>query len=83
MSKKEHEEMVKNLPTHEWTNEQQLEYQLRFQEESHKKQLERKSLENVELYTDNVLLKRQIKTLQTQVEKGKDLISKLQKQIKK
>ena len=42
-----------------------------------------KSLENVELYTDNVLLKRQIKTLQTQVEKGKELISKLQKQIKK
>jgi hypothetical protein len=83
MSKKEHEEMVKNLPTHDWTNEQQLEYQLEIQKKFHQKELERKSLENVELYTDNVLLKRQIKTLQTQVEKGKELISKLQKQIKK
>ena len=67
----------------EWTNEQQLEHQLQSQKEFHKKSLERKSLENVELYTDNVLLKRQIKTLQTQVEKGKELISKLQKQLKK
>ena len=67
----------------EWTNEQQLEYQLEIQKEFHKKSLERKSLENVELYTDNVLLKRKVETLQTQVEKGKELISKLQKQIKK
>lgn len=87
----------------EWTNEQQLEYQLEIQKEFHKKSLERKSLENVELYTDNVLLKREIEelkkpnhykmgndllmrdieVLKTQVQKGKELISKLQKQLKK
>jgi hypothetical protein len=48
----------------EWTNEQQLEYQLEIQKEFHKKSLERKSIENVELYTDNVLLKRQIRELE-------------------
>lgn len=75
MSKKEHEEMVKNLPTHEWTNEKQLEYQLQFQKETHQKQLERKSLENVELYTDNVLLKRKVETLETQLESFRKLQS--------
>ena len=44
----------------EWTNEDQLEHQLRFQEESHKKALERMAVKNAELYTDNVLLKREL-----------------------
>jgi hypothetical protein len=47
----------------EWTNEDQLEHQLRFQEESHKKALERMAVKNAELYTDNVLLKREIEEL--------------------
>ena len=47
----------------EWTNEDQLEHQLRFQEESHKKALERMAVKNAELYTDNVLLKREIQEL--------------------
>jgi hypothetical protein len=47
----------------EWTNEDQLEHQLRFQEKSHKKALERMAVKNAELYTDNVLLKREIQEL--------------------
>jgi hypothetical protein len=86
----------------EWTNEDQLEHQLRFQEESHKKALERMAVKNAELYTDNVLLKREIEelkkpnhyemanellmrdieVLKTKVKKGKDLISKLQSELK-
>ena len=71
MTKTEHDEMVKNLPTHEWTNEQQLEYQLRFQEESHKKKLERMSIENSDLYVETVLLKRQIRSLQSELDEIK------------
>jgi hypothetical protein len=59
----------------EWTNEKQLEHQLRFQEESHKKALERMAVKNAELYTDNVLLKRQIKDLESQLEKYRKLQS--------
>jgi hypothetical protein len=55
----------------EWTNEKQLEYQLRFQEESHKKQLERKSIENSDLYVETVLLKRQIRSLQSELDELK------------
>jgi chromosome segregation ATPase len=65
--------------TDEWTNEKQLEWQLRRSEESAIKQLQRMAEEKAELYTDNVLLKRDIEVLKTQLKKGKDLISKLQK----
>jgi uncharacterized small protein (DUF1192 family) len=58
----------------EWTNEDQLEHQLRFQEESHKKALERMAVKNAELYTDNVLLKKEIETLQTQLKKGMTIL---------
>jgi hypothetical protein len=54
----------------ECTNEDQLEHQLRFQEESHKKALERMAIKNAELYTDNVLLKRELeeyRNLQSEV----------------
>jgi hypothetical protein len=71
MSKKEHEEMVKNLPTHEWTNEQQLEYQLEIQKEFHKKSLERISIENSDLYVETVLLKRKIRSLQSELDEIK------------
>jgi vancomycin resistance protein YoaR len=65
-------EQVKGF--NEWTNEDQLEHQLRFQEESHKKALERMAVKNAELYTDNVLLKREIETLQTQLKKGMSIL---------
>jgi len=71
MSKKEHDEMVKNLPSMEWTNEQQLEYQLQFQKETHQKQLERMSIENSDLYVETVLLKRQIRSLQSELDELK------------
>ncbi len=51
----------------EWTNEKQLEHQLRFQEESHKKALERMAIENSDLYVETVLLKRQIRSLQSEL----------------
>jgi len=60
----------------EWTNEKQLEHQLRFQEESHKKALERMAVKNAELYTDNVLLKREIEELKkpNHYEMGNELL---------
>jgi hypothetical protein len=60
----------------EWTNEDQLEHQLRFQEESHKKALERMAVKNAELYTDNVLLKREIEELKkpNHYEMGNELL---------
>ena len=47
----------------EWTNEKQLEWQLERQEEFHKQKLEAMAVKNAELYTDNVLLKREIEEL--------------------
>lgn len=47
----------------EWTNEKQLEWELKRKEESHKKALERMAMEKAQLYTDNVLLKREIEEL--------------------
>jgi hypothetical protein len=67
----------------EWTNEDQLEHQLRFQEESHKKALERKSIENVELYTNNVLLKRKVKDLESQLEEYRKLQSEVHRDIER
>ena len=60
----------------EWTNEDQLEHQLRFQEESHKKAFERMAVKNAELYTDNVLLKREIEELKkpNHYEMGNELL---------
>jgi chromosome segregation ATPase len=60
----------------EWTNEDQLEHQLRFQEESHKKALERMAVKNAELYTDNVLLKREVAELETNIKRGMKFIQK-------
>jgi hypothetical protein len=76
MTKKYHQTELDTLleqfkGTSEWTNEKQLEWELNRKEESHKKELERKSLENVELYTDNVLLKRQIRSLQSELDELK------------
>jgi hypothetical protein len=44
----------------EWTNEKQLEWQLERQEKFNKEKLERMAVKNAELYTDNVLLKREL-----------------------
>ena len=56
-------EKLKEQPEWEWTNEDQLEHQLQSQEVFHKKALEAMAVKNAELYTDNVLLKREIVTL--------------------
>ena len=55
----------------EWTNENQLEYQLQIQKEFHQKQLERMSIENSDLYVETVLLKRQIRSLQSELDELK------------
>jgi hypothetical protein len=60
----------------EWTIEDKLEYQLLIQKKFHQKSLERMAVKNAELYTDNVLLKRQIKDLESQLEKYHKLQSK-------
>jgi chromosome segregation ATPase len=68
--------------TSEWTNEKQLEWELKRKEESHKQELERMAKERAELYVENVLLKRKVKAikenqkvLQTQLEELKTQLS--------
>ena len=51
----------------EWTNEKQLEWELSRQKQSHQLAMENLALKNSELYTDNVLLKRQIEELKIKV----------------
>jgi hypothetical protein len=76
--------------TSEWTNEKQLEWELKRKEESHKAELERMAKERAELYVENVLLKRKVKTikenekvLKTQLEDYKNLQSEVHKDIEK
>lgn len=56
----------------EWTNEKQLEWELSRQKQSHQLAMENLALKNSELYTDNVLLKRQIVSLQSEIDKLKN-----------
>jgi len=51
----------------EWTDEQQKDWELRRKVESLEKQLQRVNKKKVELYTDNILLKRQIAELKIKV----------------
>jgi hypothetical protein len=76
--------------TSEWTNEKQLEWELKRKEESHKQELERMAKERAELYVENVLLKRKVKTikenekvLKTQLEDYKKLQSEVHRDIEK
>ncbi len=46
--------------TSEWTNEKQLEWELKRKEQSHKEELDRLAKEKSELYVENVLLKREL-----------------------
>jgi hypothetical protein len=52
----------------EWNNEKQLEWKLRRSEELAIKELERMAEEKAKLYTDNVLLKRKVKDLESKLE---------------
>ena len=60
----------------EWTNEQQLEWKLKRSEESAIKELQRMAEEKAKLYTDNVLLKREVEELKkpNHYEMGNELL---------
>lgn len=71
MTKTEHDEMVKNLPTWEWTEVNQLQWELRTNKESYEKRLEIMSQENADYYVETILLKRQIRSLQSELDELK------------
>ena len=67
----------------EWTDEQQKDWELRRKIESLTSQLEKVNNKKVELYTDNILLKREITQLKTQLESYRKLQSECHRDIER
>lgn len=67
----------------EWTDEQQKDWELRRKIESLTSQLEKVNNKKVELYTDNILLKREISKLKTQLESYRKLQSECHRDIER
>ena len=69
--------------TDEWTNEKQLEWQLRRSEESAIKKLERMAQEKSNLYVENVLLKKSMSKKEEEIEELKQAIHLYHDELKK
>jgi hypothetical protein len=69
-----YQSMLEKLPSHEWTNEQQLEWQLRRKEESHQQELERMAMEKSKYYVETVILRKSIIKKEEEIEELKKAI---------